>query len=120
MSFDQLRSLVLPQNADPALGYIDDAAVIEIVQPESRAPVSLHGEVAARDAEILPAPRIYVEGSSALAQHQARGFRPVLKRKIIKLHHGIFREKGHRPIFKLDFRASMVGGQHVALPDRQI
>ncbi len=120
LALAELRGFLLVQDRGVAGEDVDVAAVVKVVEAEGALAGGLNRKVAAGDAEIVSACGIYVEGSGALAENQARGACAIFERKIEELENGVFVEKSHCAVFKLDLSAAIVGGKHVALTDGEI
>src|SRR5690348_4661634 len=120
LAFFEGRGFVLVKHGDAAGEIFHGAAIVKIIETESGTASGLDREVAAGNAEIIAAHRIYMERSAALPQNQARDQSAVLQGKIIKLKDRVFLQESQRAVFELDFRAAVVRGQHVALPNGKV
>src|SRR6266567_3464122 len=106
LAFFEARGFFLVKNGDATGDIFDGAAVVKIIETERGAASGLDRKIPAGNTEIIAAHRIYVEGSAALAQDQARYQGAVLQGKVIKLENRVFFQESQRAVLELDFRAA--------------
>src|SRR5260370_39162981 len=95
MGLFEARRRLIVQNGNAAFIRFDSAGVVVIIKPESAPAVRLHGKVAARDAEVVSARRIHIEGSAPLSKYEARCPRGIVQGKVVELQNRVFFEESH-------------------------
>src|SRR5260370_9330949 len=120
LALSKRRRVLIVQNGTAAFISFDSAGVVVIIKAESASAVRLNGKVAARDAEVVSARRIHIEGSAPLSKYEARCPRGIVQGKVVELQNRVFFEESHCAVLEFHFGAAVVRGKNVSLPDRQV